>query len=459
MKFIISLTVFTALIAGVAPAAQAQFDFSVLPDRGGRDVRFTPAKPGVSSRNEEVTVTIANDEGRRYRIIQQQMSPFTNERGQTLARDSVRVFSSSSVNGRLGLVFPTPLTPGQTVVYDSDASGTAENFNLVFAFEPQASDAAGTYRTELIYQLTAVDGGASTVTAVLQVQAEVRPDFYLDVKNVNGGSSLNLGRITRSRTAGDGTLQVRVGAGLGGRYCIYQRLTDRIQNEMGSPLDGDKVLAAASRADQGQAVVQEQPLSTAKTLLYESDDAGSAAQFAVEYRSDDLLSESAGRYRSTLEFFVESDASADYAPPVTVPLELEIETLYFLEVDYDSAGGLNFGKFKNEGDTQSRRVKISAHNNTGQRYQVVQRFSRLFTNEAGKMLPPDNFTAVMSGSETGKMAIMSPVSVLEGDTVVYTSDTSGTSDEFLIDYTLTLPRDSSGGQYSSETTYSLSPVS
>ncbi len=459
MKFWIQPLLILALLFGAASAAQAQFDFSVLPDRGGRDVRFTPAKPGQQVRNEEVSVVVANDEGRRYRIIQQQMSPFMNERGQTLAPGALKVFSSSSVGGRLGVVFPTPLSPGHTVIYDSDNAGTAEEFNLVFAFEPGPTDAAGSYRSELVYQLESVEGGAAPVTVVLQITAEVRPDFFLDVKNVTGGSTLDLGRITRQRLSGSAALQVQVGAGLGGRYRIYQRLMDRVSNAFGQSMDESKIVAAAGRADRGQTVAQEQLLSTARTLIYESDDAGSAAQFTVEYRTEDLASEIAGLYRSTVEFIVESDSSADFAVPVTVPLEIEVETLFFLEVEHESAGGLNFGKFKNEGDTQTRRVRIQANNNTGQRYQVIQRVSRLFTNEAGKSLPTDNFTAVMTGAQTGEMAIMSAKSVAAGDTAVYTSDTDGSSDEFFIDYTLTLPKDSSGGEYTSETTYSLASVS
>lgn len=459
MKFTLKIMLFFALLMGGVTTAYAQFDLAVTPDRGGRDVRFTPTKPGHASRNEEVTVEVRNDESRRYRILQRQMTPFTNERGQTLSPDSIKVFSPSSVGGRLTVIFPTGLNPGQSVVYDSDQSGTAENFALVFAFEPQESDAAGTYRSELIYQMEAIDGGASTVTKVLQVQAEVRPDFFLDVRNVKGGSALNLGKITRNQTAGNAMLQIRVGAGLGGRYRIYQRLTDRLVNNYGQSLGEDKVVAIGSRANNGHTIEQDQPLLASKTLIYESDESGSAAEFMVEYRTGDVSGEVAGQYRSTVEFLVESDASADFAEPVTIPLELEIETLYFLEVEHDSAGGLNFGKFKMEGDTQGRRVRILAHNNTGQRYQVVQRVTRLFTNEAGRTLPSQNFTAVMAGAGFGDMAIMSPRPVAAGDTVIYTSDPDGRSDEFYIDYTLTLPKDTSGGEYTSETTYSLASVS
>lgn len=459
MKSIIRPLTLFIFLAGFPATAQAQFEFEIVPDRGGRDVRFSSAKPGQAARNEEVSVTVANDEGRRYRIVQRQMSPFLNERGQTLSRGAVRIFSPSSTGGRLGVVFPTDLDTGQMVIYDSDNSGTPENFQLVFAFEPGAADAAGTYRSELVYQMEAVDGGAAVQTAVLQIQAEVRPDFFLDVRNVNGGSGLNLGRITRQRMAGSGALQVNVGAGMGGRYRIYQRLADRITNAYGQAMDDGGIVWTAGRADSGQVVAQEQELLTSKSLIFESDDLGSAASFTVEYRTADLGSAIAGQYRSTIELFVESDSSADHAAPVTVPIEYEIETLFFIEVEHDSAGGLNFGRFKNEGDTQSRRVRIIVHNNTGQRYQVVQRVSRLFTNEAGKSLPPDNFTAVMSGARNGDMAIMSEKPVPPGDTPIYTSDRDGDPDEFFIDYRLTLPKDSSGGEYTSETTYSLAPIS
>lgn len=450
---------FLVFFLGFSAVAHAQFDFTVRPDRGGRDVRFTPAKPGQVVRNEEVTVVVANDEARRYRIVQQQMSPFINERGQTLSSDAVKIFSPSSTGGRLSVVFPTALNPGQTVIFDSDNTGTAETFSLVFALEAHPADPAGTFRSELIYHLEAVDGGASPVTVVLPVQVEIRPDFYLDVKNVKGGSGLDLGRITRQRTQGTAALEVRVGAGLGGRYRVYQRLTDRISGAQGQDLDEDKIVFAGTRADAGQTVAQEQPLSTGKTLVYESDDAGSAATFAIEYRTQDLSSQTAGIYRANVEFTVESDSSADFVPPVTQPLEVEVETLYFLEVEHESVGGLNFGKFKNEGDAQTRLVRIIAHNNTGQRYQVIQRVGRLFTNETGKVLPSENFTAVMSGAQTGDMALLTAKPVTAGDTTLFTSDADGRSETFVVEYTLTLPRDTSGGEYTSETTYSLSALS
>ena len=103
-----------------AEPAHATFTMTLTPERGGRDIRFTPVKPGVETRNEELAVSVFSDEGKPYRIRIQQLSPFVNERGQTLSSDTVKIFSRSSVSGTLEVRVPQALNPGQFTLYTSD---------------------------------------------------------------------------------------------------------------------------------------------------------------------------------------------------------------------------------------------------------------------------------------------------------------------------------------------------
>ena len=163
----IKLTLMILLAFGVmhgSSLAHAAFSLGISPDRGGRDVRFTSSKPGREVLNEEVTFTVTTDQAKQFRIIQEQLTPFTNERGQWLPEGAVQVFSPTSVNGTINLVFPHDLSPGQKTIYTSNAAGDGESFQLVYAVDPaKTQEAAGRYHAQLVYRMEAVEGLASSL--------------------------------------------------------------------------------------------------------------------------------------------------------------------------------------------------------------------------------------------------------------------------------------------------------
>jgi len=440
-----------------ASEARAAFTMTVTPDRGGTDVRFSMVKSGRFVQNQEATIAVTNDEGRQYRITQQQFSPFVNEQGKMLSSGAVKVFSPTSVRGTLNIVFPTSLDEGQKIIYTSDSVGTAVSFALVFALDLGENEPPGYYKSQLIYQLEAAQGGAAPVTKVIHVHVEIAPEFAINIRNAKGGTNLDFGKISRRRLQGEAALEVQISGGLGVPYRLYQVLNDPLSNATGNMIDEEKIGYEVERPTYGEIASSSGKLSRQRTLLYTSDSMGSSANFLINFKTENVSAERSGLYMSSLRYVIESDSSMVPLQPVQLPVKVEVETIFDMELDY-GASGLFFGKLKDSGDQVSRLVKIRTYNNTGEQYQITQKVDRPFTNEKGHTIDFKYFTALMRGAQTGEMAYYSTTSLDEGDAVIYTSDFEGSEDTFEIEYTLTLPKNASGGHYTSNTQYSMNAV-
>jgi len=436
-------------------SAWATFDLSVDSVRGGRDIRLEPASRGRQTRNEEVAVTVTSTEGKQYRIRQHVMGPLTNERGEALPASAVKVFSPSSVPGRLNIVFPTDLRMGQDFIYTSDSSGQSTTFNLVFAIDETQIRGSGRYQTQIRYELEAATGDVAIDSIVKNIIVEMRSEFDVRLRGVDGGAAVDFGRITKNRLSSADAIELEISSNLGERYRIYQEASQPLMSATGNRISEDRITVQAA-PEQGGAGA-EKPFSTSRELLYESDGSGPGGVIRILYKTAGLADQLAGVYATSLNLTVESDSSSAAPKSFTVPVRLEVETILYIDVESEGAL-LNFGKFKEPGDTQQRQVHVRAFNNTGERYQVSQVISRPFTNAKGDAIPQDHFVAVMKAATSGTTSYLGATPVKIGETTIFSSDARGGSSEFDIDYALTLPKDIGGGNYSAEVTYSISLI-
>jgi hypothetical protein len=458
-RLLIVLTfVLLAASLGENPAF-ATFTFTVVPDRGGKHIRFSPAKTDREVRNEEVTLTVSSDEAKQYRVTQQLIHPLTNATGATLSTESLKIFSPTNVGGSLDITFPTELSSSAERIFLSDSQGTAETFQLIFALEVDSNQEAGRYTGQLIYQLEASSGGVAAVTVTLNVSVEVITDLNLLVTNSSGASRLDLGTITKNQVEGEDVLQLQITASTGGSYSIYQEVIEGVRSLEGRTMDDNRVYYQMADADVGEVTsIAAQPLLTTKTLIYQSNDSGSAASFEIAFSTSDMDDQLAGNYKGTLRYTLEAGRTSFDIEPVQIPIEVEVAKLFFIDVDFDLSGGLYFGKLRAAEDQTMRRIVLNPHSNTGDVYQVVQHISRPFTTEAGDELDFANFKGMMTGATKGQMLLTTETVMHAGDIVVYKSDDVGSSDEFMIDYVLSLPRGTKQGDYSSETSFSMTVI-
>jgi len=104
----------------------------------------------------------------------------------------------------------------------------------------------------------------------------------------------------------------------------------------------------------------------------------------------------------------------------------------------------------------TRRVLIKVDNPTANRYQVIQRLDNPFLSPKGEALAAGALKFYVDGAQ--KQGIMGPTSlepVAIGDRIIYTSDNSGSADQFFINYLLEVKDVLSKGRYQTNIAYSI----
>ncbi|MCA9395622.1 MAG: hypothetical protein KC649_00510 [Candidatus Omnitrophica bacterium] len=445
------------LALGLMPAsAHATFDLAVTADRGGREIRFDPAKPGKTVKNEEFTVTINTDIGKKYRVVLKQFDPLNNQWGAELSRDAVKYFSPSSVGGDNKIVFPTALRTGEEEIYYSDNLGTGVSFSLAFALEVSPSDGPGQYRSQVIFELQDLEGSTSPSTVVKNMIVEVDTDYNLQLRSEHGGRAVDLGKVDRNNREGEAVVSLTLPAAIGGQYSIYQRMINTPTNPNGKRIDS--IFAQISKPATGSSPVDVFELDESRQLLYTSAQSGEGVELVLRYFTKDASNSLAGLYEGSVQYEVETSSSAAFFSPLNAPIRLDIEPIFDLEVIYDRTSPLYFGKFTEPGEQQRRKMELKITANTGEQYQVLQNIRSGFTNEKGYELPMDQLTVTTGNAVNGKTKFISGGHLKPGDNILFTSDPYGSSDNFVVEYLLELPVDAKKGDYTSETTYSLSAL-
>jgi hypothetical protein len=102
---------------------------------------------------------------------------------------------------------------------------------------------------------------------------------------------------------------------------------------------------------------------------------------------------------------------------------------------------------------------VEVATNLGKPYQLSQKVESLLTSKEGKTISQENFLFYAEKiTEGGVLKQPSRVPVEIGETALFVSDEKGSTAKFKIIYELTIPRDLTAGNYSSQITYSISEL-
>lgn len=459
-KKVFLVGVFLALLCGFQTSAYAIFQLTVQPRRGGQNLHIEQTKPGQEARNEEETITVQNtNAGAQYQIFQTIYQPLTNEFGNTIPQNALVMFSPSTTLGTLKPQLETPVTMGQVPIYTSNAAGDSDTFVLVYHLTVPPGQAGGNYHTTITYTAQPLSGAASAAPSIVTIDlsVEIRPTFRLILQNPGGGHSLNFPKITKDRPTSSQTLDIHIDSNIGTTFRILQQVTEPILSSEGLPLDEENIQFEAA-ANSGK-TVPTGTLSTSPTVLYTATDSGASDDVRVQYTVSPAGDVKAGIYTGNLSIKVESNSPLVPPDIYQIPIRIEIEPIFYLDVDTPMGlGGFHFGTFKTGDEKQDRQVFLTIHSNLGRPYQVTQIVSRKLMNQEGSAIPSDDFQWDIAGSKTGILKAPSLTPVQEGETVLFTSDNKGTPEKLTLTYSLAVPKDARAGSYSSDIRYSITTL-
>ena len=459
-KFLLILLLALSLVSVWPKDAWAVFQLSVSPRRGGQSLRFTGEESGGLMRNEEVTLAVTADTAVQYRILQTVYQPLTNEFGNTLPASSFVMFSPSNPLGTLRTQLETAVGMGQSQIYTSNSTGSSDEFVLVYNVRIPENQPGGIYRTQLTFSAEPLNmqAGVSPSTLTLEVRVEIDPKFRIDILSEKSSRSLDLGRITKERKVAQEALIFDITSNVGSTFRVFQQLTEPLMSSEGKILEEGALTFTPSGNTQGSfAAGVQTPAPSSQSLLYTSGEWGGSDRFEVRYTFSPALAEKSGSYRGNLSFRVESNSPFVPQTVLNFPVTVEVESIFSLDVSFAQGGSLNFGVFKNNPGNQERQVVLKVNSNLGQPYQIMQIMPRKITNEEGTALKPENFQYFTQNVRLGT-ASASPRPVVEGESVVYTSDNLGTPEEFVVGYLLSVPPESRAGSYNSEVKYSITTL-
>ncbi len=456
------LTFLVAMLCLSATEAFASFTFQVSPRRGGQSIHFDSTREGDLLKNEEVTLSVDTDEAVQYRITQTLFQPLTNEYGQTIPQDAFFVFSPSNPIGNLRTKLESPVSMGQFPIYTSGSAGESDEFVLVYNVRLPEGQQGGVYRAQITFTaepVTATAGINPSITT-LDVRVEVDAQFRLDVVNSRGTRTLDLGKITKERSSGTEVLNFDIQSSPGARFRLAGEMSTSLTSQQGQSLaEGALMVAAGSPANSGtlQVPAAAIPLASSLTPIYISENGGSD-RFQLVFAVTPEASQKAGIYSGALTLRLDSQSPFVPSQVINIPVQFEIESIFSLETKIDEGFSLNFGSFRSGKEKEERRVILTVRSNLGEPYQVSQIVPRKMMNEQGAALEDDNFQFSASTTETGVSLAQAAAPVQTGEHLIFTSDKSGTPENIILNYTLSIPPDSKAGNYTSEIKYSITTL-
>lgn len=440
--------------------AWALFSFTATPRRGGQTIRFEEAEPGGILRNEEVTLSVVSDLGKQYHIFQTVYQPLTNEFGNTLPQEALVVFSPSSGIGSIHTQLESPVTMGQMPIYTSDSAGTQDSFVLVFNVRVPADQPGGTYRTTLNLTAEPISpvAGVSPNVVILDVRLELRPTWKVRVENERGGRDLDLGKISKDRFAATGTLTLKIDSNVGVPYRLVQELAEPLTSADGSSLEENVLNFTVQAAEGNPSVSSREGLSPGPKIVYTSTDTGRGDTLQILFSAAPSIKQKAGIYTGMLHYRFESNSSLVSPEILSVPLRIEVEPIFYLNVKPQQSDGIHFGDFRDGKNKETSQMALDVQTNLGKPYQVSQIVSRKLTNETGDAMSGGSFLYSVRNPKTGTSEAPFPDAVKEGTALLFTSDNAGSAEEIIVDYELKIPTDAKGGNYSSDIKYSVTSL-
>ncbi len=458
--FVLSLA--ALLFFGLVEQAYAVFDLSVVPRRGGNNIRFEMGQPGELLRNEEVTFTISSDIASQYRLFLTLYQPLSNDMGAVIPQEKFIVFSPSNPLGTLRVQQETPITMGQMPLYTSNAAGESDQFVLVFNVRVPENQPGGVYHTQMTFTAEPVIGqsGVTPRVVTMDVRVEITPSFRVTIVNASGGRDLNLGKVTQEKPVAGTSLKMQIDSNIGVPYKVIQQVSEPLISQEGVVFDEELLQFRVTGASSGSvsAVSTLSKIQSAPVLIYTSNETGGGDTLELQYQSADNSAQKAGIYSGVLTFRIESSSPMAPSQVINVSVRIEIQAMLYLDVLFDRGTDLHFGSFRTGEEKQERKITLTVHSNLGQPYQVTQILSRKLTNDEGSAIPEEYFQFYASDAKTGTLEVISPAPVRQGNHVVFTSDRTGTPEQFSLNYTLAIPRDARAGSYHAETIFSITAL-
>ncbi|MCX5704101.1 MAG: hypothetical protein NT066_06415 [Candidatus Omnitrophica bacterium] len=439
--------------------AFAAFGLSVRPYEGGFNLDYGKINPSSGRINKEVTVNIASDIAKQYRLVQVLLEPLSTMQGSSIAQNNFLVYAirGSNQSGTLNVEQEVPVGMNRQYIYTSNQGGLSDFFTLVYSLTIPADIQPGSYRGRISFTLEPIDSTQSPVSAFLNIFAEVEVESAVEVRTSLGTKDITLKPGKEDRGSCD--VIVNIKGAFARQFRILQLVEEQPVSSEGEFLDWEAVKFIGTDAQKGMLINEPTPISSRQQILYTSSPRGEPDSFVISYSLGDLSKQRAGIYRSNVKYILEGVDFGSARLIDILKLEIENPRVFNLLVSPEMGGSIRFRDLQPNAPPKIQEVTFEVKSNIAKQYQVTQNTGSLLTSKEGKVIPKEYFTLRQESLDT-KGALKSPdkTEVKEGQMVLFISDRLGSPDKFKVIYELTVPRDIHSGDYYTNFTYSVSEI-
>jgi len=442
-----------------ASAFAQTFTLTVAPYEGGYDLRYGKVNYISERANKEVNINITSDIAKQYRLVQTLLEPLSTAEGVRIPQNNFVVYGIRGTNrfGTLNVEQEMPVSLARQVLYTSNDAGVADSFTLVYGLIISSKVAPGSYRGRIAFALEPIESTQSSVTVILNIFAEIEVESSVEISTEAGSKNIFLKFDPKEPRPAN--ILVAIKGGFGRQFKISQLLSEQPVSNEGKLLDWSAVNLVGSGAQKGAVVNTVMPFSARQDVIYNSSSFGEADTFQIAYNLVDLPQVVAGRYKTSIKYFLEGAFVAQQNLIDTLYLEIEYPPVFNLIVTPEFGGAIQFRDLRAQQPPRTNEVVLKINSNLGRRYQVSQKIPSLFTNREGKAIPTRYFTLKEESLNTkGILKYPHKTEVSLGEMVLFISDDTGSSDSFKVIYELTTPVDLQAGDYLTNITYSIAEI-
>jgi len=130
------------------------FDLVITPQDQRYSIEFQGLKPNEPAKTNEVVIEAKTNIGRQYQVSQELYSELTNKEGDRIPSKYFTLRTESiGTKGRLQIAAQQEAKKGSTLLFTSDALGSADKFKVIYQLDSPADLKAGDYSTRITYSL------------------------------------------------------------------------------------------------------------------------------------------------------------------------------------------------------------------------------------------------------------------------------------------------------------------
>ena len=283
-----------------AVTLESQAGLEVVTALGSRSIELQ-AEDLFQEKNE-VLLKITGNLGQSYRLIQCLPEALRSEHND-LPDDAV---SFKVREGRKGRVAEEgELRSGNTVLYTSNSSGSADNVSVSYHLKETLSAQAGLYRGKVRFFLETPMMTKGIEQPSLDFLVNIEPTFELQVSPETGGR-IEFTDVKAMQPPKINEVAIGVATNLGRPYQISQKVNSLLMNEQGETIDEGEFTFYEQEVTKGG--ILKHPSRTevevGETTLFISDQQGSPAQFKIIYELTVPRDVGAGKYSSQITYTI-----------------------------------------------------------------------------------------------------------------------------------------------------------